>query len=180
MYLKTAVTLCALSFSISSLAATQNYIEYGVGATQIHSLRKGENKDLTDYSFGSAAKILIAGRIDRSANTWFELAYSYNDGISYRDNTLSSQFLSAGIKFTTNPYNGVSSFLKLGGGRTIFTYQTTGEADETDYDHHFYLGTGFSFRLNNRQAVNFEIQRFGRDGADTGINNFLINFNQFI
>ena len=180
MYLKTAVASCLLSVSVSSFAYTQNYVEYGLGATQIHSLNSGENKDLTNFSIGGAAKILVAGRMSYSGNTWFELAYTHTNGMSHQDNKLSNQFLAAGLKFTTKPNQGLSSFLKLGGGRTISTSQVVGEEDETNYGNHFYLGAGLSFRMNNKQAINVEIQRFGQKGEDTGINSLFVSFNQSI
>ena len=170
----------ATSLSSLSHAGTSNYVEYGIGATQAHSFNSEENKGLKDVSIGGTAKLLIAGRISRSRSTWFELGMAHSQGNDINDTRTKNQFLSAGLKFTTDPRSKVSSFLRLGGGKTFSTTMTTGEANEEERYNHYYLGTGMSFRLNNKQAVNVEVQRYGEEGEEIGLNTVFVSFNQFL
>jgi hypothetical protein len=180
MYLRMALISSLLSVSVNCFSYAYNYVEYGVGAMQLHSLNSSDNDSLKNFSIGGAAKILIAGRLDQTANSWFELAFIQGSTISYQDTTVSNQFLSAGLKFTSNPYNDFSSFFKLGGSRVISNSTLVGEADITEYDSLMYLSGGVSLRVNNKQAINVEIQRFNQTDGDAGINHLFVTFNQSI
>lgn len=170
-----------LSFAMHSNAGTDNYIEYGVGAAQIHSLDSEENKYYQDEGkFGGVAKLLVGGRISHSANTWFELGGAYSDGVRVASTKLKYRYLSAGLKFTTDPKRGFSGFVRLGGGKTFSTTKTQGEPVETAQENNYYAGTGLSFRLDIKRSVNLEVQRFGKRGEDTGLNTMFLTFNQFL
>lgn len=174
------LALAALSTSLLSHAGNSNYVEYGFGATKLHSVDSEDNKGLSGFSYGGGAKLLIAGQLDQSANVWFELGAAYSDGVKNGDTTISSKFLSTGLKFTTDPRKKLSSFMRIGGGKAFGITKTKGEANEKENTKQYYLGTGISFRLDIKRAVNFEIQRYGRDDADEGLNTFFVSFNQFI
>lgn len=174
------LALAALSTSLLTHAGNSNYVEYGFGATKLHSIDSEENKSISKHSFGGGAKLLVGGKLNRSANSWFELGAAYSDGISKGDTTMSSRFLSVGLKFTTDPRKKTAGFFRFGGGKAFNTIKTKGEATETENTKQYYIGTGISFRLDIKQAVNFEFQRYGRDDADQGLNTFFVSFNQFI
>lgn len=182
--------IAALSTSLITQAGNSNYVEYGFGAAQLHSLDSEQNKGLSDTSFGGSAKLLIAGRLTRSFNTWFELSATHATG--FEDSTTktktSSNILSAGLKFTTDPRQKFSSFMRLGGGKVFSNVKSNGDTEaeanvSSDVnDRQFYVGTGVSFRLDTKQAINLELQRYGhgKKDKDIGINTFFISFNQFI
>jgi|GEM_PF-2502108 len=174
------LTSALLSTSLLSYAGTTNYVEYGFGATKLHSVDSEENKGIAKHSYGGGAKLLVGGKLSRSAHSWFELGAAYTDGITKGDTTMSTKFLSAGLKFTTDPRKKMASFFRLGGGKAFNVTKTKGEVDEKDNSKQYYIGTGISFRLDIKQAVNFEFQRYGRDDRDQGLNTFFVSFNNLI
>ena len=174
------LALSLIGLSAHSNSANYSYVEVGAGASQLHSFDKTDNENLSDLSLGGAGKAIVGGRIGRSANAWFELGYNYNNGISYQDFSMDSQTILAGIKLTTNPSSGFSSFLKAGVARSEYSYHTTGQASDTEFKNLGYAGLGLSFRLDTRQAINLEVQRFIEKGTATGLNSVFFTFKHSI
>jgi len=181
MNISKSLTILALLLTpLASHAYYGNYIEYGFGAAQLHSTNTDENNYLSNYSLGTSAKVLLGGRISRSTNSWFELGATYSNGIKYRDTTINYSQLFMGLKFTTDLRNKVSSFLKIGGGKTFASLSTVGSNREENNYLHAYLGTGVGYRLNTKQSINVEAQRSDRQGGEIGFNSFVISFNHLI
>lgn len=180
MKLPALVLTCLLGSTLSQAAPVHNYVELGVGASKLFSFKNDTNDYLNEFSVAPSLKILTGSRLNQSRTLWFELGYSYNGEMEYRDTKINSQSLFTGIKLSTDPAIDTSLFLRGGAGKTWTKASTLGEQDESNQSTHYYGGAGFNYRLDYKKSVVFELQHINDASSDEAINGVFLSFNQFI
>ncbi|MGR6871920.1 hypothetical protein ACU6U9_06340 [Pseudomonas sp. HK3] len=171
---------CLLSASFGHASSVHNYVEAGLGANKLFSFNNKTNDTLSDYSVAPSVKLLAGSRLNQTRTLWFELGYSHNGEMKYRDTKLSSQSLFTGLKLSTDPVKNTSMFVRGGIGKTWSESATASESTETNQSTHYYGATGVSFRLDYKKSVVLELQHINDEGSDEAINGLFLNFNQFI
>jgi hypothetical protein len=182
MLVKTSIVLifCLFCASLSNASSIHNYIEVGLGANKLFSFNSDTNKYLSDYSVAPSFKLSTGSRLNQSRTVWFELGYSYNGEMKYKNTKLNSQSLFTGLKLTTDPANKTSMFIRGGAGKTWSETKITGNTNQSNQSNHYYGAAGLSFRLNHTQSMNIELQHINDARSDEAINGVFLNFNQFI
>ncbi|MGB3665761.1 MAG: outer membrane beta-barrel protein [Bermanella sp.] len=180
MKLPAIALTCLFSASFSQAASIHNYVELGLGANKLFSFNKNTNDNLSEFSVAPSLKVLTGSRLNQSRTLWFELGYSYNGEMKYRDTKINSQSLFTGIKLSTDPAIDTSLFLRGGAGKTWTKASTLGEQDESNQSTHYYGGAGFNYRLDYKKSVVFELQHINDASSDEAINGVFLSFNQFI
>lgn len=180
MKLPTIALTCLFCTSFSHASSVHNYVEIGLGANKLFSFDKKTNDGLSEFSVAPSFKILTGSRLNRSRTLWFELGYSHNGEMEFRDTKLSSQSLFTGLKVTTNPIENTSLFARGGFGKTWLESSTLDSDTETDQATNYYGGAGMNFRLSSEKSMVFELQHIDEKGSDRAINGIFLSFNQFI
>ncbi len=159
-----AAILAGLILSTQAFSANKLYLETGLGASQYSSTLGGST--LNDAPSSPSAKILLGSRLTRSPHAWFELMYNYNAKTTYSDSDveMTSQMISTGMKFTTDPNTAMSIFVRGGIGKVYLSANSGDSINKNQY----YFGGGISYRFENRQALNFEFQQFNVPNVDLG------------
>lgn len=169
-----------LSASICHASSIHNYVEMGLGANKLFSFNSDTNDSLSNFSVAPSFKILTGSRLNESRTIWYEIGYSHNGEMKYRDTSLTSQSLFTGLKLTTDPASDSSLFIRGGFGKTDSTYSTIGDTDESNQSTHYYGGAGLNFRLNYDNAMIIELQHINDASSDESINGVFLSFNRFI
>jgi hypothetical protein len=163
-------------------AGTYNYAEIGFGLSKLISSSSDKVYDdtINDADPSGAFKISTGSRLGHSVNNWFELTYIYETPKKINTTEISNHLLLVNLKFTTDPKADLSAFIKLGGGRAFTEIKS--QSDSSDFKSTAYsVSVGTSFRLNAKQAINFEAQSiYNEDLADLYNNFFVLSLNQFM
>ena len=174
-------SLTLLMFNPYSFAANDDiYLEYGIGASKLFSFNNESNKALENYSTAPSLKLLIGSRLNKSKTIWFELGYSYNGEMTFKDTSFNSQSFFAGLKLTTNPMKSFSMFARSGAGKTQSTISVKGQDETSNQSMHYYGGAGLSCRFDNKRSGALEIQHINDATSVEGINGVFLSFNQII
>ena len=173
------IALSSLLLATSAHAITpHNYVEAGFGASQLFSFNKTTNDNLSNFSTSPSLKLLVGSRLNNSRTAWFELGYNHNGVMKYGTTELSSQSVSTGFKFTTDPISYSALFIRGGVGRTWMSTTTDSESSE-NISNHYYGGAGLSFRLDYTRSIVLEAQHINDAGTDEAINGAYLSINQF-
>lgn len=177
-----------LSFAMACLLGTQiahstnihNYVELGLGASQLFSFNKDTNDNLKNYSASPSLKILAGSRLNHSRSIWYEVGYSHNGKMEYSDTSIDAQSLFTGLKLTTDPLLKSALFIRGGAGKTWTRTESTFSAADNNSGMHYYGGLGMNFRLNYQSAFTIEFQHINDVDTDLAINGVFLSFNQFV
>lgn len=180
MKIPTIAAACLFSASFSHASPVHNYFEMGLGASKLFSFNSETNDSLSDFSISPSLKILTGSRLNQSRTLWFELGYSHNGEMKYRDTKLNSQSLFTGIKLSSDPVANTSTFLRGGMGKTWSESKTIGEEVDKNQTTHYYAGAGINFRLDLKTSLAIELQQINDGSSDEAINGLFLSFNQFI
>ncbi len=176
------IFLFCFTFTSVASAGTYNYAEIGFGLSKLISSSGDKVYDdtINDADPSGAFKISTGSRLGHSVNNWFELTYIYETPKKINTTEISNHLLLVNLKFTTDPKADLSAFIKLGGGRTFTEIKS--QSDSSDFKSTVYsMSVGTSFRLNAKQAINFEAQSiYNDDLADLYNNFFVLSLNQFM
>lgn len=174
--------LFCFTFASVASAGTYNYAEIGFGLSKLTSSSddKAYDDTINDADPSGAFKISTGSRLGHSVNNWFELTYIYEAPKKIDTTEISNHLILVNLKFTTDPKADFSAFFKLGGGKA-FT-EIISESEASDFKSSVYSGSlGTSFRLNAKQAINFEAQSIYNEDSTKLYNNFfVVSLNQFI
>lgn len=175
------IALSSFILAASAQAATpHNYVELGLGASQLFSFNKDTNDSLSEFSVSPSVKLLTGSRLNRSRTLWFELGYSHNGEMEYEDTQFNSQTLFTGFKLTSDPMTNTSAFIKAGAGKTWTAVKTLGEQEEKSSSNTYYGGLGLNFRLDYEQSIIIEVQHLNDANSDEAINGVFLSLNQMI
>lgn len=180
MKLPAIALTCLFSASLSHASSVHNYVELGLGANKLFSFNKETNDGLSEFSVAPSVKILTGSRLNQSRTLWFELGYSYNGEMKYRDTKLSSQSLFTGVKLSTDAAIDSSLFVRGGVGKTWSESSTVGSETETNQSTNYYGGAGMNFRLDSQKSMVIELQHINDASSDEAINGVFLSFNRFI
>lgn len=187
-------TIFFLTFlSTTTNALPNNYVEFGLGATQFE-LAKNLNTSNSSVTPSPSGKILIGGRLNKSPHFWFETAYQYNGSFNNtsndtrltqnikNDTVYKSHSVTFGLKLTTLPYENFATYARFGAGinkvfmttdtlttDTATSSTTRDSSSENKSNTTYYGGGGFSFAVNKRSHLNFEYQLINYTIDDTNL-----------
>lgn len=178
MKLPIIIATCLLCIPSCYASGQSNYVEVGLGVSQLFSFNKDTNDALSDYSVSPSLKLLTGSRLNRARTIWFELGYSHNGEMKYRDTKLNSQSIFTGLKLSTPPSSNASIFARFGGGKTLTTLKIDGEKNQKNDSIHYYMGTGVNIRLDSKKSLLAEIQHIADEGSNEAINSIFLSFNQ--